>query len=354
MNASRYWRNAVLATLLVAAPLVADPAASWEISVVHDAALAPGLNAMDVRWSGEQTVLLAAARDGVVQVDVRNPVNPSTVIRGGGVRSHAAGTVPSFFASAFLARTPDALVVGSPFYALAWQNKGATGLTQLPFVSAFDLDAFADRAVVLGVAGDATGHWPLEGPTLWSVPMAGGAIEPIKPYPSTRAFRNCDVIFAGAVRFFPDGRFAVASSVEPGVALYDLQRRLIRTWGTDGLGYEDHCTITEEQSHVFGADYPGRVRWINRRQLLDELLPLTEGPLLIIRTPRPGGTAWRAVLLPFDGKPIPIAIPITSSSPYAHLKADLRGSRIVFVMSDQVPEDSPRQAGHLIVARIHQ
>jgi len=161
-------------------------------------------------------------------------------------------------------------------------------------------------------------------------------------------------MFNKPVRFFPDGRFAFASSVEPGVALFDAQRHLIRTWRTEGLGYEDRCTVTPEQSQVFGGDLVGRLRWINRRQLLDEMLTLPDGVLLIIRTPRPKGTAWRAVLLPFDGEPVGVEIPLSSPSPYAHVRADVRNNRIVFLVDDSPPEDVPRVPGRVVIARIHQ
>lgn len=336
--------------------VIMSPAAAGEPKLVEatPVRLAPAIPfAFDVRWHSDESVRIAAGKGGVVEVDLRRPLQPQTVIAGGGPPRAAGGPIPTFFFSSMLGASPQHTVAGSWFRAFAWKPAGTSQLMDVPFANIIDLDLHEDRAVILGVRGDERGRWASVGATLWSAKFTSSAVHfSALPGPDVAPMRACHVLGMGSVRFTADGRLIVAPGVEPDVHLYDRQGRLIRTWQTAKLGYEDRCKVTMEQSAVF-SDIGPRREWQNRRQLLDEMVVLPEGPLLIIRQPVANGTRWRGVLLPYDGPPVSVAIPVTSASRHAHLKADVRGSRVAFVVSENLgPDEKAVDAARLIVATL--
>jgi hypothetical protein len=344
--------TALVALLLLPAQGIAASTAS--LRVVSRSVLPASVPlAYDVRWKDDHTLLLAAGRSGVMAVDVRKPAVASTIIRGGGMPRATDGPVPSFFFSSLLAKSPEHLIAGSWFRAFAWLPAGNQRLVDAPFANILDLDVRGDRLILLGVRGDATGRWGSVGATLWSAKLTRDrAYLEALPGPDVEPMRDCQILGAGAVRFQPNGSFFVAPGVEPGVRLHDAQGRLIRTWPTEGLGYLDRCSLTAEQSAALSELAPRR-SWQNRREMLDELVVLPEGPMLIVRQPVPHGTKWRGILLPFDGKPVPVAIPVTSSSPYSHVKADVRGNDVAFVMWEALNENErPVNEPRIVIAKV--
>lgn len=335
---TRSWCFAVLLALL---PL---PLRAVTISNVRPVAVPAAIEfALDVRWSGDDSLLVAAGREGVLKVDVGKPKLAETIVAGGATPRVSDGPVASFFFSALLGSSADYLVAGSPFRAFAWRAAATGAVFDAPFANIVDLDVHRDRAIILGVRGDAAGRWGAVGATLWSVTLA-----PQRVFfnaltgPDVPLMRACHLLSMGSVRFLPDGRFVVAPGVDRGVFLYDAQGRVIRHWSTTGLGYDDRCTVTVEQADAF-ADLEPRRAWQNRRQLLDEMVVLPEGPLLIIREPADGATRWRGVLLPYEGKPLAVPIPLRSPSPYAHVRADVRGAKIVLSLFESRSPDEPRR-----------
>lgn len=283
----------------------------------------------DVRWKTDATVLVAAGRSGVLEVDLERPGATNVEIPGGGLPSVTEGEVRSFFFSALLGYSAGNVMTGSPFLAFAWKLNGQQPV-DVPYANIVDFDIHEERAVVLGVRGNAEGHWGSVGSTLSSARFVGTRTHfDAMAGPDTERMRACHILQLGAVRFTPDGRTIVAPGVVPDVQLFDRRGRLIRTWRTAGLGYQDGCGLSFEQSEAL-ADITPRQQWRNRRQLLDELVVLPEGPVLIIRQPAADGTRWRGILLPYDGAPVALSIPVSSPSPHAHIKGDVRNNRVVF------------------------
>lgn len=341
---------ALLAVLFSAQPAEADGVRLGGVrSILLPAEIEYGF---DVRWKSEQTVLLAAGRNGVVEVDLQSPGTPRIEIQGGGVPKVGDGPIDSFFFSSHLGHSAGNTLVGSGFLAVAWKAKGRQA-NDVSFANLIDLDLSGEQGVILGVRGTSTGHWGSIGPTLWRVRFSGTKtyFDPMEG-PDGERMRACHILQVGAVRVTADGRAIVAPGVEPGVRLFDRQGKLVRTWKTAGLGYEDRCSLTFEQSEPLAHMGP-RQSWMNRRQLLDEMIVLPEGPMLIIRQPVLNGTRWRGVLLPYSGKPVDVAIPVSSKSPHAHVRADVRGSRVIASVFEMTgPGEKPIERPRLVLMNV--
>lgn len=336
---SRRVRRALTAAVLAAVTSSAAHAAPPSFKVLQEVKLPDTIAlAGDVRWASDDSLFIAAGRAGVKEVTLAGVVKTPEAIPGQNKdRSRKAGPIPNFHHAWYLGASAEQLVVASPFRSFAWKPRKGGRLIQEPFATSVDIDVWRNRVVLLGVPGDNEGRWPTSGYTVWTADLSASDadMESVNGGPQIKPLSYCHILDPSAVRFFPDGRFAVALGVEPGVKLYDANRRLLRTWPTSSLGYLDNCPLTEPQSNALGMDLKGRADWINRRETLDEMLALPEGPLLVIRKATPKGTEWRGVLLPIQGgAPVKVALPISSPSRLAHAKADLRGDRVVFLVME--------------------
>jgi len=290
--------------------------------------------ATDVRWATDKSIYVSNFQKGVSEINLVAPSKSRLLLAGGRSGPPQSGPATSMLLSEFLGVSKDYLVVGSPLRQIAWKARNGAQFMQEVFSTALDVDALNDRAVVLGVRGDAYGRWGSVGATLWLASMTPDHMyfEPVSAVP-VESIHKCGFPGIGAVRFYPDGRFVAVAGVQPGASLYDQHGKLIREWRTDDLGIDDRCTVTDAQADAF-ADSGVRAEWMKERRVVDEVLPLPEGPLLIIRERRGDRMTWRGMLLPFDGKPFVVPIPLSSPSMTARLHADLRGDRIVFLLSN--------------------
>lgn len=336
-----------------AAVLASTVAAAPSITVVREVRLPLPATAMDVRWASDQSVYVADFKAGLLEVDLGGRAQAKTLLAGGGLRSAGTGTIQSLFLPSYLGVSRDYIAVAAPLRQIAWRQRSATSFAQEVFANAFDIDVWKDHAVVYGVRGDAYGKWGGVGATLWLVSIAGDRLyfNGIAASP-VEAVHKCAFPGIGVVRFFPDGRFVYVPGVEPGMQLFDANGKLMRRWDTAALGVDDHCRITEAQADVFGGSSELRAQWINQRQIVQEVIPLPEGPLVIIRRAMAGRVTWRGVLMSFSGDPVDVPIPITSPSPNAHLHADLKGDRLIFLVAD-LPTQKPITASpRLILAHL--
>jgi hypothetical protein len=309
--------------------------------------------AMDVRWASDKSVFLADLAGGVVETDLTRVEISTQLLPSKRQMKPQPGTTKSLFLPEFIGASRDYIAVASALWQIAWKPRNGGEFRAETFANALDIDVWKDSAILFGVRGDSTGHWGNVGATLWLLSFKADQVyfKPITASPS-EAMHKCAFEGIGAVRFFPDGRFIYVPGVEPGMELYDSTGRLIRRWSTEPLGVDDHCRVTEAQSDAL-ARIAVRSEWLNHRQVVDEVLPIVEGPLVIVRQPTPKGTSWHAFLVPFEGEPERVAIPITSPSKFAHLRADLKGDRIIFLVWEQ-PMGTPKvdTAARLITARV--
>lgn len=300
----------------------------------------------DVRWASSDEMFLTAGRGGVYRLPVRKPLpNGELVIPGENTRG-------GFFFSSRLARADQFLITASPFAALAWrdlrkQRTAAVDATHA-FAMIVDFDAYGDEIIILGADRDEKGRWAPEGAIAWRGSLGVGLADLHPVHYSTSGpkvpnMNNCASLETGAVRFMSDGSYVILPGVEPGVFLYDASTRLKRTWPTEGLGFADRCRLSYGEGLEYSKNAGLRERWVNQNTIVDDIVPLPSGPGLILRSfdKKEKRVTWTLMLLEMSGKTRKISIPVTSSSPLARARADVRGDAMLMLILQYGPLDRP-------------
>lgn len=343
----------ILAAMLFA---VVATAQAPSFHVTFDAPLPAEMRwAQDVRWASAGEIFVTAGRAGVHRLQLRKPLQVmETVVGGETVRG-------GFFFSSRLAASDGTVLTASPFAGFAWKSTSGRQSTSVdgkhPFATIVDVDVHGKDVVVLGADRDARGQWAQEGAIVWRGSIASGGAELYPLHYSTAGTRagslnNCGPFEMGAVRFLPDGSFVVVPGFEPGVFLYDPSGRLKRTWATDRLGFEDRCKLTREAGDEYAKNADLRDAWLNRHTVVEEIVPLASGPGLILRSFDGQKVVWSLLLLEMSGRYRKIPIPVTSSSRLAHLRADVRGDSVVFLVVQYGPlRKPPLEQPRVVVAK---
>ncbi len=320
-----------------------DPTPPWEILV--DRPLPPPLAwATDLRWAPkERAVWVTSPVAGLFQWHVDQPEEPPSLsIQGGhsALGRAAVFTMPSLFLPTRLAVSERFLVAGSFLFVVSWLDpSGADIQGRFPVESTLDLDLAADRLLLLGARRAEDGRMSPDGAIAWLGSLDKGLrdLEPVlysTSGPGARALNACGVLEPGAVRFLADGSFVIAPGVEPEVSRFDPQGKLLRTWSAETVGVDGRCGLSDEEMYRVSRDLDARWAEMNRRRLIDEILPLPQGPGLIVRSATPAGTRWELKILGQDGSVASREIPITSPSGLAHLRGDVRGDTVVFLVAE--------------------
>jgi hypothetical protein len=202
-----------------------------------------------------------------------------------------------------------------------------------------DVDARGDRVALLGAdRGDVKGL-SRDGVIAWTATFSG-ALRDMHPLMTGRAkpggkdIARCSFLLNGGIRFMRDGSIVVAPGAEPGIFEYDENGKLTHTWDTAQFGMLDDCAIDDQFQREIAADFQLRTDWLARRVILDEILPLRNGPALVLRRVENGVTRWEVVTLPRNGRPEHAFLPVTLASPRAHVRGDVRGDRLVLLLWD--------------------
>lgn len=199
-----------------------------------------------------------------------------------------------------------------------------------------DLDLHGRQFVMLGESGTHETPWE-DGAIAWlgSLDKGPQELQPVL-YDTGGApawsFQNCAVLDIGAVRFLADGSFLVVAGGDPGVHLYDSQGVLKRSWDSSRLGLDQSCSkMTREEDLALKAQGDRRLAWVNSHRVLDEILPLPQGPGLLIRSRGADGLVrWELEVLT-PQRVVTYALPFTSDQPYDRLRGDVRNGRIVLL-----------------------
>lgn len=335
-------------SLFLAAVSVA-PAA--EIRVLSDRPVpAPLVWAFDVRWESDSSVLIAAGKTSVLEVSIDasgqapRQVTPRHDEPGG------------FWLSSLLASSPTHLVVGAPVFSYSWTSRTKLDQRVIDFDASVDIDVFNDRILILGALKDEVGSFSPDGAIAWFGAIEDGraGLHPIlySIYgPGAKAMGECGIFGLGAARFFPDGSFVLIPGVEPGIFWYTKSGQLQRTWESSALGLEDVCKPFFGLTDQLAIDPHARNRWLNQRKVVDEILPLPNGPGIIIREMKDHEIRWRMAMLTADGKVSWLDLPLVGSSTYSHLKGDVRGHRIVFLVAEHGKE-KPAAVPRIVLAEL--
>jgi len=360
----------VLAGTLVAAALaaarVAEPGPTPSTEPTHgtlrvlweqDLPPYPSGPAMDVRWAGDQSVYLAWVKEGVTE----------TALDGKFTRLRTLIADPMRFMRDFeiLATSKELLVASARFRTFMFrpapnQDGDAVVITKIPIGIVQDLDLAGNRLLLLG-----NPEWSLDpAPSVaWIGPVSEHPAKDLKPLPlydtagaKSPGLVNCSELLLGAVRFLPDGSFLVVPGFQPGAHLFSSGGRLLRTWDTQELGLDPlDCAHLSAAEHLrFGRSPRARFDFLNQHRVLEEILPLEEGPGLLIRSVKGGKVAWELKVLQSGARVLTYEVPVSGELPYDRLRGDARGTRIVFLRAalDFDKLAPPYRANRIIVAEL--
>ncbi|HVR07024.1 MAG TPA: hypothetical protein VMW75_03185 [Thermoanaerobaculia bacterium] len=103
-----------------------------------------------------------------------------------------------------------------------------------------------------------------------------------------------------------------------------------------------------------GISPPARSAFLNRHRVLDAILPLAQGPGLLIRSVSNGKVQWVLKVLRPEGGIASYEVPFTGALPYERLRGDARGNRIVLLAAphDFEVKKAERPSTHVYVAEI--
>ena len=329
------WQALPLLVWLLMAPRAAQ-AAGPELGLSAERQLPEALDlARDVRWAGAESVFLAVLETGGVEL----PLDPSRQdYRQVTAAGHGEDEIRLTY---HIAASADYVAVSAGLFELGWKALGGEpGLDGKAFSESIeDLDVAGTRLAFLGLRRAENREMAPGGGIAWlgSLDLELADLEPVlfsTAGPGARPMDSCGLFEIGAVRFLPDGTLVVVPGAEPGVFLYDRGGKLIHTWETEPLGLDLRCDFDDAQRDLMSANYLAQWLWLNQFRTVEDVLPLPHGPGLVIRTATDAGTRWDLTILRRNRPAVTTALPITSPSTTAHLRGDVRGDRLVFLLYD--------------------
>ena len=294
----------------------------------------PSGPAMDIRWASDTSVYLAWIKEGVTE----------TALDGKFTRLRTLIADPARWMRDFemLAASRESVVAAARFRTMTFrpaasQPGGVVAITKLPIGVVEDLDLAGNRLALLG-----TPEWSIAPPPsiAWVGPLTEHPAKDLKPLPLYDAggpklpgLVNCFELLLGAVRFLPDNSLLVVPGFQPGAHLYSSDGRLLRTWDTAALGLDalDCAHLSAEEDRRFGRSPQARFDFINQHRVLDDILPLEQGPGLLIRSVSGGKVHWELEVLQSGARVLTYQIPLTGELPFDRLRGDVRGHRIVLL-----------------------
>ncbi len=295
--------------------------------------------ATDIRWAGDHSVFISWDVDGVAEVNLDGSKARSLLpnLKNLGRINHYR----------FLASGPSALGVASPNWGLAWRpvqtkadGRFLVKTQRIPLIQGFDLSG--DRVLLLGnLPHDRTSFSP-KGEVAWVGSLhdqvedlkavlhdAGGAGSP--------NLYNCGTYEVGAVRFLTDGRFVIVPGFQDGVHLFDASGHPLRSWTNEQVGIDSHvgcATMSAAEEKRFRLDDAYLLQWIESHHLIDDILPLAQGPGLLIRSWGPDQRAHWALKALEPGGIKTYTVPVVGRRPYDRLHGDVRNGKIVLLLSN--------------------
>lgn len=293
----------------------------------------------DIRWATDTSVFLSRVYGGVKEVALAEPLREvrtlvSDVKTLEGPRNYFNLAVSSRF-----------LAVAADTWSMAWrpvglQKNGAVGFYVQPVNTPLDIDVSGDRIVVLG-EGRPEKTPDTAGGIAFLGRLSATGMKDYRPIlldlegVGTPVLMKCGSSKFGAARFLPDGSFVVVPGFQPGAHLFDSAGNPLHTWSARETGLSTDCSkfTKEESDRSWSRDVPEITAWFNQERILDDILPLAEGPGLLIRTAGPDGrTSWDLRILHRNGNTTVYKIPFTGG-PEDRLSGDVRAGRVVLLRS---------------------
>lgn len=322
----------------------------------------PGEGSMpaDIRWASDKSVFLLRFLDGVSEIELgdslkklRQPVPPPHVLKIGRIISYGR-----------LAVSDKHLLFGGGLWHMAWRPIGGPKGGEVVFQSAEfttyeDIDLSGDRVLLLGLR-DAMPDIRNDGGIAWLGSLSAGLKDArllLKDdYRNREAFdwkfARCGTLSLGAVRFLPDDSFVVVPGTQPGAYLFNPGGQLVRRWSHEEIGLTTDCGGVPPN----GALIPPQklTRWLTRHRALDDILPLPEGPGLLVRSVgKDGKPRWDLTVLGASGVST-YPLPVVSTFPEDRLRGDVRDGKIVLLVtsSEFWWQDLAHRGGRLVLAEL--
>lgn len=327
--------------------------ASAGVRVVAEHTLPPETRwAGDVRWVSHASVAVTHAGDGSFQVALAAG-KPASVLMPAGSR-RGPGPVGQertlIWAHTMLGVSDHFFAVAAPSFELAWvpRQPGGGAPRVVDFSSAVDLDVHDTRLLVVGLRGGAPAAAG-DGPTiLWETNLEE-LTEPVfqprfslsRSVPESELDDWLRASDSASVRFLTDGSFLLVPGIEAGAYWYDRDGRLLRAWNSEALGLDVVGQSDPAGARRAASNRGAMLALRNALRLTDEILPLPEGPAVVVRHARENDVKWTMSLLKRDGSITSIELPIQVSSPNWTLFGDAQDRRVILVLFE-ICERGPR------------
>ena len=263
-----------------------------------------------------------------------------------------------------LGASPTHMAAASSFYFMGWQpltpeaeEKTESRLHKYKVPTLSDLDVGGDRLIFLGI----TKGYPYapEGAIVWTGTFGQGLkdLRPIvfdKTGPGAHAFSNCGGREVGAVRVLSDGSMLAVPGSQPGIHLLRSDGMLVRSWESAAFGLDLDCSsMSSDYAALLARDEKARISWMNQHRIVDDILPLPHGDAgLLIRSFSGGRVSWDLAVLHPDGQTESYLLPLTGESPYARIRGDVRGNRVVLLLGDREWHMGAFPSAQLVLARL--
>lgn len=288
----------------------------------------------DVRWGDQTSAYVTAQFYGALKVSL-----PPTTADEAEVVWPRGDSRRQIWLPQWIARSGNTLALAAPVFSYGWKQLGGETSEQIHAVDTIgDLDVFEDQVLLFATARDAEGRYAPDGVVARLGPLTAEP-EDLTPVfiarsgPGALEIDSCLPMWFASVRFLANGSFIIVPGSEPDVYHYDPQGKLLATWSSEVVGYDSDCKISAEEKSRLAADEPARWVWVNQRRMVDEILPLPDGPGLVVRSVKNGKTSWQLKLLRPGGKVESCEIPIVADSTLAHLRGDVRGDEVLLLLS---------------------
>ena len=326
--------------------------------------------ARDIRWASENSVYVAHAIDGVSELGLEGAKKRALVPATGHLGRIQVPGWPGGLDIGFygrLAASGETLAVSGQAWFLAWRSLKLGGdrsyrLETRPFANPEAFDLQGDRVLLLGMR-DNIYRLGVEshGEIAWLGTLSSGLAD-LKPIyydrsgPRMPAFCHCRARMLGAARFLGDGSFVLVPGFEKGVHLFSPSGQLERSWTGEQLGVDTDCTgMSAEEEEELGQKPASWQRWLNQHRTVDDVLPLPQGPGLLVRSwGADNQVHWELEIL--AGSRIETwSVPIAGPRPTDRLRGDVRGDRIVLLLSGSGFNGPPQQSdptGEIVVAAV--
>jgi hypothetical protein len=317
----------------------------------------------DIRWASDDSVFVSRADDGVFEIALKD-----------GEATKRRQVMPSRFElkpfSTFdrLAVSQHELIAAAIAFDFAWrptekQASGQVDIQTRSFGTAADIDAQGDKLAMLGLPhGDLDERFSADPGVLWVGSMSKGLTDfrsLLRDASGSEAAKSsllrCYPLDTGSVRFLADGSLLAVPGFQPGAYLFGADGHRLKAWTNQELGIDSGCEgVTQEQNKSFFDSPEARRAWYDRHRIVDDILPLPQGPGLLVRwAGRDGNPRWILKVLQPQGITL-YRVPFSGRTPYERLHGDVRQGKIVLLrtLDSLTASAKPETGGEILVAEL--